>query len=79
MALWNGFKKVIAITASDTVNENTPIDGLIVTTTGNFTVLPLEGAATAFVGIPAGVFIPIKVKRVNLTGLTAVVVGVWGQ
>jgi hypothetical protein len=80
MSLQNGFKRVITITASDTVADpGGPIDALFVTTAGNLTILPVDGAAIAMVAVPAGTFIPIKTRRVNSSGLTAVVVGLWGN
>lgn len=40
--------------------------------TGNVTVLPFGATTTVtFTGVPAGTVLPVMVRRINLTGLTA--------
>jgi hypothetical protein len=76
----HGFKNATTITPSDTVNLTVPNDGFVVAVAGNAVIVPLEGTATiTFTGLLVGSYIPIKLKRVNFTGTTASIVGVWGQ
>lgn len=71
-------RKLLAVTGSDTVSDPAgPFDGLLVGAAGNATILA-EGDSTAraFTGLTVGTYIPVKIKRINSTGLTATVYGV---
>ena len=51
---------------------------LYVGNTGNLRVLTTSGADLTFVGIPAGAFVPVQVKRVFATNTTATdIVALW--
>lgn len=51
---------------------------LYVGNTGNLRVLTSGGADLTFVGIPAGSFVPVQVKRVFATGTTATdIIALW--
>jgi len=53
------------------VKDSNPGCVLYVGNTGNLRVLTSSGADLTFVGIPAGSFVPVQVKRVFDTGTTA--------
>jgi hypothetical protein len=64
---------------SDTVNLDFPTRFLWVGGAGNVSV-EMEGSGSAIVleGITAGTMLPIRVKRVNVTGTTATkIVALW--
>lgn len=70
--------KVLAVTGSDSVDDpNGPfLAGVIVGVGGNATILAVgDTTARAFTALVAGQYLPIKVKRVNSTGLTATLYG----
>lgn len=58
------------VSPSDTV-DLTKVSSLFVGTGGNIKVDMVSGATLTFYNIPDGCFLPIKVKRVYLTGTTA--------
>lgn len=61
-----------AVTPSDsTVFPFGLCRALYVGVAGNVTVLSAGGAAVTFSGVPAGVILPIRCKRVNSTSTTA--------
>ena len=67
-----GYQVCTAISASDTVNIATGVtDAVIFTTTGNAVLVDVQGNTTTITGAPVGLRIPLKVVRVNATGLTA--------
>ena len=60
------------ITPSDGVNLPYITRGIYIGAAGNIAVIcPATGAAIVFVGLPAGVLLPIQTTRVNLTNTTA--------
>jgi len=60
-----------AITPSDTVNFAVPTRAIYSGAGGNITVVTPSGSAVLFVGVPAGVILPIRATRVNATGTAA--------
>lgn len=80
MALFHGFKVARTIVPDNTTNFGVPYEGFIVAVAGNAVVVPVDGSATlTFTGLLVGSYIPIKFKRINSTGTTATLIGVWGQ
>lgn len=66
----------VAVTPSDGTNDPAgPFDGFICTVAGNATVLADGSTVAVVMALTAGSFYPIRIKRVNLTGLTATVIG----
>jgi hypothetical protein len=79
MAVQHGFAVATTIVPNDVTNFTIPCEGWIVAVAGNAVIVPANGTATiTFTGLIAGQHIPIKTKRVNSTGTTATLVGVWG-
>mgnify|MGYP001163372299 CR=1 FL=1 len=65
-------KKWEAVTASDSTDFSSGIcRGLYVGTTGNVAAVMDDDTAITFVGVPAGVVLPIQARRVNSTNTTA--------
>lgn len=62
--------RATAISASDTV-EFELCDAFYVGAAGDATVLMEDGNTVALVGLTAGTVYPLRIKRVNATGLTA--------
>lgn len=60
----------ISITKAD-ADLATPIRALYVGTTGDVKVTAAGGGAVTFVGVPAGVILPVMISRVWSTGTTA--------
>lgn len=84
MAYDSGFGRTFTITPSDTVNivdaHGSPAEGILVTTAGNLVLVPAQGSATVtFASVPCGTFLPIKTKRINATGTTATICGLFGR
>lgn len=68
----------VAVVGSDVTDLESPTRSLYIGTTGNLTVVmyPSRNVVT-FSNVPVGV-LPIRVARVNLTGLTAgAIVALW--
>lgn len=67
----------VAVTPSDSVNLTTPCRALYVGAAGNVSVVLLDGVAVTLVGLAAGVWHPMRVRRVNstLTTATSIVCG----
>lgn len=71
------YNESIAITTSDSENlmpytvRNRLTDAIYVGTTGDVIAVDQNGDATTFKAVPAGVWLPIAVKRVNASGTTA--------
>lgn len=61
----------IAITKSDTVNLTPGCRGVYVGVTGDVVVVWSDDSTTTFVGVPAGVILPVQAKRINSTSTTA--------
>jgi hypothetical protein len=60
------------IAPSDTVDFNQITRGIYVGSTGDVVVLlAKDTAVVTLVAVPAGSLLPLRVKRVNLTGTTA--------
>ena len=70
-----------AVTPSDTVDFDEFTRGIYVGVSGNVSVVPAgdQGAeAVTLVGLAAGIFHPMILKRVNLTGTVATsIVAAW--
>ena len=69
-----------AVGSAESINVVTPADAtdlaevaraLYVGGTGNLSVVRLDGTTVAFVGVPAGTILPIRIRGVNQTGTTA--------
>lgn len=60
-----------AVTASDTVDLSAVCRAIYVGSSGNVVAVPETGAAVTFSGVPAGMILPIRAKRINATGTTA--------
>lgn len=62
--------KIIAVAASDTVNQPDGTAEAIYVTTGGV-LAGVDGSGNAFsLTVPAGIF-PLKIKRINVTATTA--------
>lgn len=59
------------VAPSDTVNFTTAARSLYVGGAGDVVVVAPDDSAVKFVGVPAGTVLPVRAKRVNLTGTTA--------
>jgi len=65
-------QSAIAVTLSDSVQINPGSVALYVGTGGNLSILPAMGdVAVVLKDVQAGSVIPVRVRRVNLTGTTA--------
>jgi hypothetical protein len=62
---------VEAVTLSNTQELVNVSRGLYVGGGGDVSVLMLDGSTGTFIGVVAGTILPIRVRRVNLTGTTA--------
>lgn len=73
------FAGAFPVAKSDTANDpNGPFAALFVTTAGNVSFIDSQGNAVGTTGAPIAVavgLLPIRAVRVNLTGTTAVVLG----
>ncbi len=73
--------RAIAVTPSDANNLVNSVRGLYLGVAGNVVAIMSDDAANTsvtFTGLAAGVFHPLKVKRVLATGTTATgIVAVW--
>lgn len=67
----------VAVAASDTVDLPSPTRSIYVGISGNLTVIMIGGHTVTFNSVPVGI-LPIQVKRVLSTGLTAgALVALW--
>lgn len=68
----NQFATYAVITPDNTVNIAQGVtDAIFVGTTGNLVAVSENGATATFVAAPAGVTLPLRVKRINSTSTTA--------
>lgn len=68
------FDDVVPISPSNTEDTGIPSQetgGLYVTGTGNLVVVTLSGNTRTLAAVPAGTYIPLRVKRVVANGTTA--------
>lgn len=66
------------VSKSDTVAEPEGVcDGLLVAAAGNISMVTPAGNVITITGAPVGTVIPIQTIRVNSTGTTATVVGLF--
>lgn len=61
----------VAVTPDDTDELDKVTRAVWVGSTGNMAVLMADGSTLTFNSIPAGTWLPIRVRRVNSTGTTA--------
>ncbi len=67
-----------AITASDSTDLANPVRAIYVGGAGSVVVTMVAGNDVTFSGLPAGMILPIRAKRVKATGTTATgLVGLW--
>jgi hypothetical protein len=67
-----------ATTGHDTTELTAVTRSLYVGGAGNLTVLMADGTTCTFTAVAAGTILPIRVRRVNLTNLTASnIVALW--
>jgi hypothetical protein len=60
-----------AVTPHDSTNFTTAARSLYVGVTGNVAVVTPAGTVVTFVGVPAGMILPVEAQRVNSTNTTA--------
>jgi len=60
------------VVPSDTIALPRITRGVYVGGTGNVTVVMADDSMLQFVAVPAGVVLPVRVKRINATGTSAV-------
>lgn len=60
-----------AVTAHDSNNFTTETRGLYVGGAGNIAIVMRDGTTATLSSVPAGTFIPIRLKRINSTNTTA--------
>ena len=60
-----------AVTPSDTVNFARVANSIYVGGTGDVVVVFSGGGTITFVGVPAGMILPVQAKRINSTSTTA--------
>jgi hypothetical protein len=67
------------ITPSDSVDLEQPARALYIGSTGNLRVIGVnDDNAVTFTSVPAGIFVPLVVRRVLSSGTTATnIVGIW--
>jgi hypothetical protein len=73
-------RTAVTLTKSDTVDEALYPKQTMVLSAGNIVCLPLknvEGNFLTFTGVIAGQILPIRVRRINNTGTTATVAGLF--
>lgn len=61
----------VAVTPHDATNLAAVARALYVGASGNVSLIGADGVAVSLVGLAAGVWHPIRVRRVNATGTTA--------
>ncbi len=67
-----------AITASDSVDLANPVRAIYIGGAGNVVITTVAGNDVTFSGLPAGMILPVRAKRVKATGTTATgLVGLW--
>jgi len=67
------------ITPSNTVDFDTPTQGIYVGGGGDVSVVRHDGTAVLFTGVPAGSVLPVVARRVGVSGTSASgLVGLWG-
>jgi hypothetical protein len=67
------YNVVEQVTPSDTVDLKLT-DGIWVGGTGNLHVMLQNGQTRVFGGVPAGILVPVRAKRVMLAGTTATLI-----
>ena len=60
-----------AVTPSDSTNFSAPFRGVYVGGSGNIVIVTLGGNAVTFVGVAAGIILPVCGIRINNTNTTA--------
>ena len=66
------------ITASDSVDLANPVRAIYVGGAGSVVITTVAGTDVTFSGLPAGMILPVRAKRVKATGTTATgLVGLW--
>lgn len=74
----NVYLSAAAVTPSDAADlPRKPTQGLLVTVTGNLSVVMEAGGQIDFTGLAANVILPLRVSRVRATGTTATVVALY--
>ena len=64
-------KDAFAVTPDNATFFTQAARALYVGGTGDITLVTAAGTAVQFVGVPAGVILPVRCSRVNSTGTTA--------
>ncbi|MCX8507730.1 MAG: hypothetical protein ORN49_02430 [Rhodobacteraceae bacterium] len=71
-------RDAVAVVPSDSVDLQMVPRALYVGQAGNLSVRLAEGTSLTFSNVPAGSFLPLRIKGVNATGTTATgIVALW--
>ncbi len=74
----NVYLSAAAVTPSDAADlPRKPCQGLLVTVTGNLSIVMEAGGQIDFTGLAANTLLPLRVSRVRATGTTATVVALY--
>ena len=74
----NVYLSAAAVTPSDAVDlPRKPTQGLLVTVTGNLSVVMEAGGQVDLTSVAANTLLPLRVSRVRATGTTATVVALY--